>query len=170
MPRRIEYVILHCTDSPWGSVESVRKYHTDPQPEGRGWKDIGYAYLIGNGYPTYESFLEGRPQYELDGHVFPGRDLDRDGDVDEEIGAHAEGWNSRSIGVALVGRVRLHGENAGGGFTGAQLRSAIWLIRELCHRHEIPFSHVLGHYETGAPKSCPDLDMAWFRDELRRAA
>ena len=170
MPLRVEYVILHCTDSPWGSVESVRKFHTDPKPKGRGWRDIGYSYLIGNPYSTVESFLEQRPDLENDGTVFPGRDLDRDGDVEEEIGAHVEGWNHKSLGVALVGRVRLFGENAGGGFTSPQIRSALQLIRELCHRHSVPFVHVIGHYETGAPKTCPDLDCEWFRAQLRSGA
>ena len=170
MPPRVEYVILHCTDAPWGSVESVRKFHTDPKPAGNGWLDIGYHYLIGNSYPTLERFLHQRPDLENDGTIFPGRDLDHDGDVEEEIGAHVEGWNSKSLGVALVGRVRQFGENAGGGFTSAQIRSALHLIRDLCHRHEVPFSNVLGHYETGAPKSCPDLDMEFIRELLRDAA
>jgi hypothetical protein len=154
MPLQPEYVILHCTDAPWGNVASVRAFHVGV----RGWKDIGYAYLIENAYPTWESYKDGQPIPENDGNVSLGRDLDHDGDVDEEVGAHVEGWNNKSIGVAMVG--------AKGRFTGAQLKAAIQLCRDLCYRHELSFLRVLGHYETGAKKTCPDLDMAWFRERM----
>jgi len=155
MPLRSEYVILHCTDSSWGTVESVRRFHVSE----RGWADIGYHYLITNCYPTFESVKTHRLDLAYDGKVWKGRDLDHDGDVEEEVGAHVQGWNKKSLGVALVG--------TGGIFTSAQIRSAVELIRDLCIRHEIAFDRVLGHYETGAPKTCPEIEMGWFREQLR---
>ena len=164
MPLNPRYVIVHCTDSPWGTVESVRRYHV----EERGWADIGYHYLITNPYPDLAHI--GKPDVMLDGQLWHGRDLDRDGDVEEEVGAHVHGWNRISLGVSLVG-ARLRdglGRVLGATFTSAQIHEALRLCRELCYRHEIPFANVLGHYEIpGVHKTCPDLDCDWFRDLLR---
>lgn len=157
MPLKIEYVVLHCTDAEWGNVDSIRRFHVGE----RKWKDIGYHFVIGNAFPTFGSHKNGRPDPEHDGQVLNGRDLDRDGNVEEEIGAHVEGWNHNSLGVALVGRR--------GVFTGAQIIAAVALCRSLCEKHGIPFLRVIGHYETGAKKTCPDLDMNWFRERLLEA-
>lgn len=151
----IEFVVLHTTDMAWGDVDTYRRMHIHE----RGWQDIGYHYLITNAFPTYESLHGRRPDYQQDGKVHLGRDLDRDGDVEEHIGAHAVGYNHNSIGVALVG--------TNGAFTGLQMHAAFGLCRDLMHRHEVPVRNVIGHYETGARKTCPDLDMDWFRGMLR---
>lgn len=60
-------------------VEQVRKWHTDPKPQGRGWDDIGYNYVI-----------------RRTGVAEAGRPL-------EYIPAHAGGYNKQSIGIALAG-------------------------------------------------------------------
>ena len=53
--RPISEIIIHCTDTrpDWmegkttsAKVAEIRRWHTDPQPKGRGWKDIGYHFLI----------------------------------------------------------------------------------------------------------------------------
>ncbi len=155
-PELITHLILHTTAGSWGSVESIRRQHTTERNP--PWADIGYHYLVGNPFPTFETWKHKRPSIENDGKLFPGRDLDHDGDVDEEIGAHAIGWNGRSIGIAYVGE--------GGHITGAQLHEMLSLCRDLCHRYRIPFKNVIGHYETGANKTCPDLDMDHFRELL----
>lgn len=161
-PEAITHLILHITAAPWGTVESVRAFHTAPPPLGRGWLDIGYAYLITNPFPTFESWKQKRPVPEHDGQLHLGRDLDHDGDVDEEIGAHARGWNSKSIGIAMVGE---HGM-----LTGLQLKTALSLCRDLSFRYQVPHANVFGHYETGANKTCPDLDMDHFRGLLNERA
>jgi len=60
-------------------ADIIRKWHTDPKPNGRGWSDIGYHYVI-----------------KRDGTIEKGRDLD-------VIGAHTLGENSHSIGICYVG-------------------------------------------------------------------
>lgn len=179
MPEYVDFIILHCTATPWGTVESTRVFHTAPAPYGRGWSDIGYNALITGPYPTAEDMRLGRPRAEYDGKLWPGRDLDKDGDYEEEIGAHVHGWNRRSFGLALVGQAirakdgilsPVAGKVIASTFTAAQIQTALGLTRELCHRHEISFSHVIGHCEVpGVTKSCPDIDMVWFRDQLRAA-
>jgi len=158
-PEAITHLILHITAAPWGTVESVRAFHIAPKPLGRAWLDIGYHYLITNPFPTFDSWREKKPIPDHDGQVCLGRDLDHDGDVDEEIGAHALGWNSKSLGIAMIG------EN--GMLTGLQLQGALSLCRDLAHRYRVPYSNVIGHYETGANKTCPDLDMSHFRELMR---
>lgn len=78
--RKIDELIIHCSDSPDHldiGVEEIRKWHTDPP---RNWDDIGYHFVI-----------------RRDGTLEKGRDID-------VIGAHCRGHNSRSLGVCLVGR------------------------------------------------------------------
>lgn len=147
--REIRRIILHCTDGEWGNVESIRRFHMTE----RGWGDIGYHFLITNCYPTFEDLHSGRPDISQDGKIHPGRPI-------ETIGAHAKGWNSDSIGIALVGRR--------GSFTGLQIRQALSTCRDLAHQFEVPFSSVIGHYETGANKTCPDINMDFFRELLRQ--
>lgn len=85
-------IILHHTDGPdTQTVAQIRAFHMRPKARpadwpadrpwtpGRGWDDIGYHVLIRLGAR------------------WPGRPL-------EAVGAHAPGWNQRSVGVALVGR------------------------------------------------------------------
>ena len=74
--RTITEIIIHCTATRPNAictVESIRKYHRS-----LGWRDIGYHYVI---YP--------------DGSVHAGRPV-------EQPGAHTEGHNAHSIGIAYV--------------------------------------------------------------------
>jgi len=147
--RDITHLILHCTDSTADNVESVRRYHKYIRKP--PFRDIGYHFLILNAYPTFESLHDGSPEPKSDGVLGIGRPI-------EEVGAHALGWNEKSIGICLVGRR--------GTFTGAQIQTAVLHCRELAMKFQVPFKNVIGHYETGAKKTCPDLDMDWFREQL----
>lgn len=82
--RDINLLVIHCSATPPGSaigVDEIRKWHTKPKPEGNGWSDVGYHYVI-----------------TRDGVIEPGRPVERPG-------AHARGHNANSIGVCLVGGV-----------------------------------------------------------------
>lgn len=156
-PEAITHLILHITAGPCGTVESIRRFHMHERNP--PFSDIGYHYVITNPFPTFESWRYKRPVLGHDGKVWPGRDLDHDGDIDEEVGAHALGWNSKSLGIAFVG--------LNGMLTELQLKAALSLCRELTHQYQVPYDNVIGHYETGANKTCPDLDMDHFRELLR---
>ena len=83
--------MIHALDTPpsWAankSISQIVKEVTRWHVVERGWSAIAYAKLIG---PT--------------GAVGNGRDLDGDGDVWEETGAGAKGWNSDGIHIALAG-------------------------------------------------------------------
>ena len=82
--RDLKRIILHCSATPEGrevSVETIRGWHTDPPPQGRGWSDIGYHYVI-----------------HLDGKIEIGRPI-------EVQGAHVSGENEDSIGICYIGGV-----------------------------------------------------------------
>jgi len=159
---KIENIIIHCSDSPWGCAREIRKWHTDPVPNGRGWSDIGYHFVILNGRVLPDLYLT-----SLDGSIEAGRRLDSDMDIEpDEMGIHALGYNAKSIGVCLIGE-RKNGEAT---FTTEQMFSLRSLCMELCHHFKVPANNVLGHGETDdgkkQGKTCPDFDVSAIRTYL----
>lgn len=75
--RKIKHIIVHCSATETGTVESIRKYHI----EHNKWRDIGYHYVI-----------------EMDGAIKVGRD-------EYTAGAHCQGANSESLGICLIGNM-----------------------------------------------------------------
>ena len=163
MPKTIDSIIIHCSDSDWGTAREIRKWHTDAPPNGRGWTDIGYQFVIMNGRPTPRQELAA-----LDGSIECGRYLDEDNIIEpNELGIHALGYNDRSIGICLVGR-SFEGKKS---FTIRQFDSLKEMLFELVKLHNIPVKNVLGHCETESGKSqgktCPDFDVEDFRTWLK---
>lgn len=74
--RFINTIVVHCSDTETGDVDSFRRFHQNT----RGWKDVGYHYVITRA-----------------GEIQKGRPI-------EEIGAHVSGANAHSIGICLVGK------------------------------------------------------------------
>ena len=75
--RKIDEIIIHCSDSPEGrndKAEDIRRWHKQ-----RGFNDIGYHYVI-----------------DLDGTIEQGRPI-------EQAGAHCTGHNRNSIGICYIG-------------------------------------------------------------------
>lgn len=178
LPENIRYLIIHCTDSAWGSLPAVTKWHTDKVEEGgRGWPDIGYHWLITNGYLGYAALKNKKRDAATDGAIFVGRDLDHDGIPNEDQGAHCVGYNSNSLGICLVGQgIAVANQNdpdeifSGTTFTEAQFRSLTALCLRLMKKYNIPVTNILGHRETAsgkaAGKTCPDFDVAQLRASL----
>lgn len=73
--RKINRHIVHCSDSLYGDVRDIRRWHLN-----RGWDDVGYHFII-----------------RQDGEIEVGRTM-------EVIGAHAKGYNATSIGTCLIGK------------------------------------------------------------------
>jgi hypothetical protein len=130
-------VIVHCSDSSFGNAALISKWHTLPDPAGRGWEAIGYHYVILNGrlgpYKMNSYF---------DGHLETGRPLDDDADMElDERGAHAFGYNN-AIGICLIG--------LSGTFTEAQLRCLSWLTGKL--RAQFGVINVMQHSDVDPKK------------------
>jgi N-acetylmuramoyl-L-alanine amidase len=134
-----EYIIIHHSATAQGDVETFRRAH-----RAKGWRDIGYHYVIGNG------------TYSGDGEIETGR-------TEAEDGAHCsvDGMNRKSIGICLVGNFDKDKP------TPAQMEALERLCRDIIERHKIPVSKVLGHGEVAAT-NCPgkNFDMAAFRKRL----
>jgi len=126
--RPLKRIILHCTATPEGKhfdVDTIRRWHV----KDRGWKDIGYHYVI-----------------YLDGSVHEGRPL-------EQVGAHTSGHNSDSIGVVYVGGVDNNGK-AKDTLNESQETAMVNLIKSLREEHGYMSLH--GHNEFAA-KACPSF-------------
>ncbi|XP_011197148.2 peptidoglycan-recognition protein LB-like [Zeugodacus cucurbitae] len=85
----VSHVIIHHTATPAGACRrnpsacaaTVRAIQHNHQQQ-RGWDDIGYNFLIGGSDERAE--------------IYEGRGFD-------VVGAHAVGYNARSVGIALIG-------------------------------------------------------------------
>lgn len=142
MTRPIHRIMLHCSASTWGDARVIDEWHRE-----RGWREIGYHYVILNGRRGARSGYDAR----IDGLIETGR-------AEEEIGAHVGGHNRDSLGVCLIG--------GPGKFTVAQHYAAATLLHRLIERHRLRISNVIGHYELDPRKSCPGLDMDRLRTGL----
>lgn len=105
------------------TIDEVRQWH-----KARGWRDVGYHYLV-----------------YLNGQVVAGRS-------EQEIGAHAQGYNKQSIGVCYVGGLDSLGKPKDTR-TEAQKASLIGLLRMLKKRY--PYAKIVGHHDLNAGKACP---------------
>ena len=126
--RNINKIIVHCTATPEGRVEtvqSIRNMHLK-----NGWSDIGYHYLIG-----------------LNGERWVGRDVNL-------VGAHCVGYNANSIGVCYVGGVdkRLKPKDTR---TKEQKAALLALLKDL--RKLYPKAKIYGHCDFSA-KKCPSFN------------
>ena len=156
IPFHKDTIMVHCLATPpaWGknktaqqAVEEVRVWHT----RDRGWKDIAYAEII-----------------DYAGNYAPGRDLDGDGDVWEETGAGASGWNKNTIHLALVGGQWPDGrwgertDKFSDHFTAAQDATLRQRIAAIQAQSERPMK-VIGHNEVDPNKGCPAFDVpSWL--------
>lgn len=145
--KQLADIIVHCSDSDFGSAAEIRRWHLE-----KGWRDIGYHFVIGNGRPHPDLYIP-----SIDGSVEVGRTLDGDSFISEnEVGAHALGYNDTSIGICLIGKTR---------FSERQFGTLFSLLHELRKRFSIENEAVLGHYETPLShgKTCPNIDMSHVR-------
>jgi N-acetylmuramoyl-L-alanine amidase len=150
---KLTHIIIHCSDSDFGTADMIRGWH-----KRRGWRDIGYHFVIRNGA---DKISFSNP--DNDGLVETGRMLDGDDFLtDNEKGAHALGYNENSIGICLIGIKN---------FTSNQIRSLLSLIEELTSKHNIPHTNILGHCETASGKrqgkTCPNFPVSDIRERLR---
>ncbi|PHO10344.1 hypothetical protein CPG37_04660 [Malaciobacter canalis] len=133
-------IIIHCSDSTFGSSIEVDKWHRQ-----RGWNNVGYHFVICNGQVENNTYLEC-----MDGTIERGRDIDKSG-------AHAVGLNSTHIGICLIGVDE---------FTDKQFESLAKLIKELKTKYDIINENILGHYDVSS-KTCPNFKVKRFLDNLQ---
>lgn len=127
-------IFIHHSATPGKSttVESIRRYHTDVM----GWTDVGYHYVV-----------------DIDGNCHTGRIIDA-------IGAHAEGANSDSIGICLIGNYDEETPPA------AQLTTLMALCCNICKMYGIKPEQIHTHRSVCAT-SCPGDKLAAFLPSVR---
>lgn len=143
--RKVDKIIIHCSDTyprmNIGAAE-IREWHTKE----RGWQDIGYHFVI-----------------RRDGTVETGRDLDSDGDIFEEIGAHTVKYNQNSIAICMVGG-KGNNNRAENNFHQKQFNSLETLLRFV--KASYPKATIHGHREF-AQKDCPSFDVQeWLQGRM----
>ena len=149
MRRQTKYIVVHCSATPPDAdigADEIDTWHKE-----RGWSGIGYHAVI-----------------RRDGQVEFGRHFD-------EVGAHVKGWNTRSVGVCMVGGVDATGtpEN---NFTQDQFDSlvAVTVVLERAY----PEAEIVGHRDLSPDvngdgivtsdewlKACPSFDVMRWRVE-----
>lgn len=144
----VNHIVVHCTDTrpdflPKATsakrVAEVARWHTLPPPEGRGWKAIGYHWLI-----------------DRDGTVIAGR-------PETTIGAGVVDFNRGVIHISLFGG---HGSNEKDAFsdhfTEAQAVALRKLIDSIKLRTDV--KTITGHNQHAA-KACPGFQVpAWLKE------
>ena len=140
--RKIEAIYIHCSYTPPNmdiGVKEIRKWHTDPKPQGNGWSDIGYHFVIRRSGATEK------------------------GRLISKAGAHTKGFNEHSIGICLVGGKQ--GSKGVFNFTLAQMEALKDIVSIMCIKYKLPLTHVHGHNEVSS-KQCPCFDVqAYFNGQ-----
>ena len=126
MRRETRYIVVHCSATPPHAdigADEIRSWHMAAPLK---WRDIGYHAVI-----------------RRNGKIEFGRAFDSNG-------AHVQGWNTRSVGVCLVGGVDETGK-PDCNFNVSQSQSLDALVSVL--RAAYPGADVVGHRDLS-----PDLN------------
>jgi N-acetyl-anhydromuramyl-L-alanine amidase AmpD len=137
--QRVDYIVVHCSATPAKmdiGVDDIDRWHRE-----QGFFKVGYHAVI-----------------RRNGKVEWGR-------APNEIGAHAYGANSKSVGICLVGGMDERNKNPEQNYTPEQyvaLRYAILYFKGLYPSQDCS---VIGHRDVkGTNKACPSFDAGeWWR-------
>jgi len=145
--RKWSAIIIHHSATETGGARAFDRAH-----RARGWDELGYDFVIGNGTDTPDGYVEVGSRWKK-----------------QKQGAHCKTpsnyYNKYGIGVCLVGNFDIQYPSAN------QLASLKKLINFLCRRYDISSNHILGHREVPQTHTrCPGRHMpldtirSWARD------
>ena len=138
-----EFIVIHHSATPTGGAVAFDRMHRQ-----KGWDELGYHFVIGNGSDTRAGEVEVGSRWPKQKH-----------------GAHAKTpdnkFNERGIGICLVGNF----DNQALG--GAQRQSLAKLVAYLMKTYHIAPENVIGHGDTKAT-DCPGRNV--HIAEVRQAA
>jgi N-acetylmuramoyl-L-alanine amidase-like protein len=130
------WIVIHHSATPTGGAAAFDKMH-----RAKGWDELGYHFVIGNGTDT------------RDGQIEVGGRWTR-----QKWGAHAKTpdnqFNDFGIGVCLVGNFDA------GRPSDAQMKSLARLVAHLMKTYRIAPNQVVGHSDTGRATDCPGRFMS----------
>jgi hypothetical protein len=136
IPRSVtEAIFVHCSATKASmdiGVREISQWHRE-----QGWLAIGYHFVI-----------------RRDGTIEKGRPVD-------VVGSHVKNWNSKSVGVCLVGGIDDSGRYEAN-FTPAQMESLDHLLWEL-KTTLYPYAEIKAHHDVSA-KGCPSFNLShWLK-------
>jgi len=125
-------IVIHHSATSTGSARTFDRYHR----EKKGWDELGYHFVIGNGTETPDGFIEVGPRWESQKH-----------------GAHCKTpsnyYNDHGIGICLVGDFTKSRPTA------KQMAALEELVAFLCRACSIPPSRVTTHGHVNKKTKCP---------------
>jgi hypothetical protein len=123
-PRPWRWIIIHHSATTTGGAAAFDKMH-----RAKGWDELGYDFVIGNGTDTANGQIEVGPRW-----------------TKQKIGAHAKTpdnhFNEFGIGICMVGNFEVEKP------TPQQMQSLEKLISYLMVTYHISPDHILGHGQT----------------------
>jgi N-acetyl-anhydromuramyl-L-alanine amidase AmpD len=141
--RRWQYIVIHHSASPSGSADKFNREHI-----AKGWDELGYHFVIGNGTDTADGAVEIGPRWGKQKHGAHCKVL-----------GHPE-YNDVGIGICLVGNFDVTHPSE------AQMASLARLVKFLMARYDIPRSRIYGHGQL-KPTDCPGRNFN-YNDLWRR--
>ncbi len=129
--RAWRWIVIHHSATPTGSAGKFDRDH-----KSKGWDELGYHFVIGNGTLSRDGQIEVGPRWPK-----------------QKWGAHAKSsdnrYNEFGIGICMVGNFDVVRPSA------KQQQSLARLTAYLMKTYNIPADRVLGHSETGRATDCP---------------
>ncbi len=144
LSRRWKHIVLHHSGTDTGGAVRFDKYHR----EVKGWNELGYHFVIGNGTDTPDGFVEVGPRWDKQKH-----------------GAHCKTrnnfYNDHGIGICLVGDFTHTRPSS------AQLASLTKLVRFLTATCGISPRNISRHGKITGNTQCPGRNFPFA--SVRRA-
>ena len=139
IPRLINEIIIHCTDTPPRSDIGIKEI--DVWHRQKGYDEIGYHIVI-----------------RLNGTIEFGRAINK-------VGAHCKGHNSYSIGICYVGGQDVFGNRCD--TRTPQQKEALAIVLDFLTR-ALPITKIHGHKYYNDKKLCPCFDVESEYAHLKR--
>jgi len=138
-----KWIVVHHSATAIGGAKRIDQWHRE-----KGWDELGYHFVIGNGTDTGDGAIEVGGRWSK-----------------QKWGAHAKTpdnrFNDYGIGICLVGNFDTRKPSP------QQLKQCAKLISYLMKTYRIPASNVVGHRDTKATE-CPGRYVSL--PEIRRQA
>jgi hypothetical protein len=132
--RSWKFIVIHHSDTSSGSAAKFDKFHKD-----KGWDELGYHFVIGNGSETSDGKVEVGPRWPK-----------------QKWGAHTKTptneFNDFGIGICLVGDFQSSRP------TQSQMQNLAKLVAYLQKTYKIPANRIVGHRDAKATE-CPGRNM-----------
>jgi N-acetyl-anhydromuramyl-L-alanine amidase AmpD len=144
--RAWKWIVIHHSATAEGGAVRFDKGH-----KAKGWDELGYHFVIGNGSDTADGLVEVGSRWPVQKH-----------------GAHAKTpdnrYNDYGIGICLVGNFDVTRP------TSKQMASLTKLVAYLADKYRVPQANIIGHSMTGKSTDCPGkfMDIAAIRNGVAR--